>query len=403
MANATARTEEGVPSQPQDVSAKFDKGGIVITVSWKDPKDHNGIIIMYSVYFEGKRGYDPSFTDNHQIVSGSSSRSTEIGVARLKPGTEYSIYVKARTVKGYGAESVRLRLKTLSKRPPRPKPPQVVEHDVTTTTITISLSPSSDHNGEIIRHEIIVEMLGTARARRETTALPKNIYGYEEAQTNGDRFYIAAMFEKRKPPAEFVLGNGKTYGDYKNVPLKPGTRYNVYVRGVTERDGKWLYGEPAAISQLETVAGGWSEWNSWRVCSKPVGGIQTRERECNISEPAYGGKHCYGTRVLLRECNNTSSCNQAFPLRFKTAKNPSVGRMEIYTNNSWEKLCTSQWDEGDLNSTCMAMGYYNNGVYVNDTWYAKRGNASKKSSYHNCTIPTTCEKNLAKKQQFCKV
>ena len=80
-------------------------------------------------------------------------------------------------------------------------------------------------------------MLRTARARRETTALPKNIYGYEEAQTNGDRFYIAAMFEKRKLPAEFVLGNGKTYGYYKNVPLKPGTRYNVYVRGVTERDG----------------------------------------------------------------------------------------------------------------------------------------------------------------------
>ncbi|XP_022804800.1 receptor-type tyrosine-protein phosphatase epsilon-like isoform X2 [Stylophora pistillata] len=252
MANATARTEEGVPSQPQDVSAKLDKGGTSITVSWKDPKDHNGIITMYTVYFAGKRGYDPSFTDNHEIVLRNSSRSTEIGVEKLKPGTEYSIYVKARTVKGYGAESDRVERKTPSKRPPRPKPPQVVEVDVTTTTITISLSPSSDHNGEIIRHEIIVEMLGTARARRETTALPKNIYGYEEAQTYGDRFYIAAMFEKRKLPAEFVLGNGKTYGDYKNVPLKPGTRYNVYVRGVTERDGKWLYGEPAAISQLET-------------------------------------------------------------------------------------------------------------------------------------------------------
>ena len=93
---------------------------------------------------------------------------------------------------------------------------------------------------------------------------------------------------------------------------------------------------------------------------------------------------------------------EAFPLRFKTEKNPSVGRMEIYTNNSWEKLCTSQWDEGDLKSTCMAMGYYNNGLYVNDTWYAKRGNVSKTSIYHNCTIPTTCEKNLAKKKQFCK-
>ncbi|PFX12207.1 Hemicentin-2 [Stylophora pistillata] len=77
--------------------------------------------------------------------------------------------------------------------------------------------------------------------------------------------------------------------------------------------------------------------------------------------------------------------------------------MEIYTNSSWQKLCTSQWDEADLNLTCMAMGYYNNGVYANDTWYAERGNASKKSDYHNCTTPTTCQKSLAKKHQFCKV
>ncbi|XP_022809918.1 scavenger receptor cysteine-rich domain superfamily protein-like [Stylophora pistillata] len=117
----------------------------------------------------------------------------------------------------------------------------------------------------------------------------------------------------------------------------------------------------------------------------------------------YGGKQCTGNRALLRECSNTSSCLEGFPLRFKTENNPSVGRMEIYANNSWQKLCTSQWNEADLNSTCMAMGYYNNGVYVNDTWYAERVNASKTSINHNCTIPTTCEKNLTKKQQFCKV
>ena len=68
------------------------------------------------MYFEGKRAYDPSFTDNHEIVLRNSSRSTEIGVEKLKPGTEYSIYVKASTVKGYGAESDRVERKTPSKR-----------------------------------------------------------------------------------------------------------------------------------------------------------------------------------------------------------------------------------------------------------------------------------------------
>ena len=58
------------------------------------------------------------------------------------------------------------------------------------------------------------------------------------------------------------------------------------------------------------VDGGWSEWNSWSICSKPFGGIQTRNRECTNPEPAYGGKHCDGIRALLRECSNMSSCHE---------------------------------------------------------------------------------------------
>ena len=91
---------------------------------------------------------------------------------------------------------------------------------------------------------------------------------------------------------------------------------------------------------------------------------------------------------------------EEFPLRFETEKNPSVGTMKIFSNNSWQKLCTSQWDEADENSTCMAMGYYNNGA--NDTWYAERGNATEMSTHYNCTIPTRCQNDLEKKQQFCK-
>ena len=91
---------------------------------------------------------------------------------------------------------------------------------------------------------------------------------------------------------------------------------------------------------------------------------------------------------------------EEFPLRFETEKNPSVGTMKIFSNSSWKKLCTSQWDEADENSTCMAMGYYNNGA--NDTWYAERGSATEMSTHYNCTIPTRCQSDLEKKQQFCK-
>ena len=48
------------------------------------------------------------------------------------------------------------------------------------------------------------------------------------------------------------------------------------------------------------------------------------------------------------------------------------------------------------------MGYYDNGVFANYTWYAERGNASEISTDNNCTIPTRCQNNLEKKQQICK-
>ena len=41
-----------VPSQPRDVTTKLDKGGISVT--WKDPQDHNGIITKYSVSYAAK-------------------------------------------------------------------------------------------------------------------------------------------------------------------------------------------------------------------------------------------------------------------------------------------------------------------------------------------------------------
>ena len=41
-----------VPSQPRDVTAKLDKDEISVT--WKDPQDHNGIITKYSVSYAAK-------------------------------------------------------------------------------------------------------------------------------------------------------------------------------------------------------------------------------------------------------------------------------------------------------------------------------------------------------------
>ena len=71
--------------------------------------------------------------------------------------------------------------------------------------------------------------------------MPDNILGYKEAMANGDRYYIAARFERDKEqvPRKFVVGDGEIYGDYLNAPLEPSCKkvYKAYVRAATEVNG----------------------------------------------------------------------------------------------------------------------------------------------------------------------
>ena len=57
--------------------------------------------------------------------------------------------------------------------------------------------------------------------------------------------------------------------------------------------------------------------------------------------------------------------SSAFPLHFKSGEIPSQGKMEIYKNGSWQKLCTRSWDRDEENLTCKAMGYSNDVGYAN--------------------------------------
>lgn len=103
-------------------------------------------------------------------------------------------------------------------------------------------------------HQVVVEKLGKV-IKRSTKSLGDNIFGYEEAKENGDKLYVAARFDRGKitNQADFVLGDGKTYGGYENVPLEPETNYRVYVRGITENNGTLIYGD-AAATILPTTA-----------------------------------------------------------------------------------------------------------------------------------------------------
>ena len=107
-------------------------------------------------------------------------------------------------------------------------------------------------------------------------------------------------------------------------------------------------------------------------------------------------------------------------MRFETEEIPSLGTMQTYKNNTWEKLCTASWDDAEDNLTCMAMGYFNNAY--NGTWYknttasnttvlnttVSNGKVSNKIAlnttvHHNCTALTQkCVNNSNEKLQSCE-
>lgn len=77
--------------------------------------------------------------------------------------------------------------------------------------------------------------------------------------------------------------------------------------------------------------------------------------------------------------------------------------MEIYKNNTWQKLCTRSWDKDEENLTCKAIGYSNNGVYDNATWHTDNNNKTSNASIHyNCTTLTKCDNNSDNEVQLCK-
>ena len=78
--------------------------------------------------------------------------------------------------------------------------------------------------------------------------------------------------------------------------------------------------------------------------------------------------------------------------------------MEIYRNNTWQRLCTNGWDKVEENLTCMAMGYHQTAFYENCSFHeTKNKDTTNTYMYYNCTKLTNCEEKLESKCSSAKV
>ncbi|XP_068719116.1 insulin-like peptide receptor [Montipora capricornis] len=250
LLNAT--TFEDLPGKPTEVKATLDDGNINVT--WEEPIDPNGIILKYQIYCVGKREYDGAFQSNLEIPTTEDVRFNVIKKADLIPGTEFTVYITAFTSKGEGSQSEHMVVNKPAVAPPPPTEPHVNKEATTSHTITITIQPANDTNGKVIFHQVIVKIPAKV-TKREIPIIPDDVTNYKEVTRKVEKLYIAARLSRDalNTSKVFVLGDGKTYGGYENVQLEPGTRYKVYIRGVTQSNARFLYGLPTEISLPPTL------------------------------------------------------------------------------------------------------------------------------------------------------
>ncbi|KAL5477471.1 hypothetical protein EMCRGX_G024272 [Ephydatia muelleri] len=138
----TVSTLETVPSAPLDLRTQ-DVTCDVITVTWEPPQSPNGRLTGYEVSYTPKGGH-PTVVDVQNI--------TTWVLAGLKSSTTYTISVRARTVAGFGDDSVPLTVSTLESVLTFPL--NVRTHDVTSTSINVIWEPLQSPNEKMIEYEI---------------------------------------------------------------------------------------------------------------------------------------------------------------------------------------------------------------------------------------------------------
>nr|XP_018903286.1 PREDICTED: tyrosine-protein phosphatase Lar isoform X3 [Bemisia tabaci] len=141
------KTQQGVPSQPQDLNYT-DTGETSVTLSWTKPSHSEGNIISYELYWN-----DTYSNEKHhrRILNASALTYT---LTNLYPNTLYYIWLAARSQRGEGATTPPIAVRTKEYVPGAP--PQNVSGEATgPTSIRVSWEPPPvDRTGRIVYYKL---------------------------------------------------------------------------------------------------------------------------------------------------------------------------------------------------------------------------------------------------------
>lgn len=219
LSNAVIDTGWMVPGPPASLEL-FNATDTSVQAVWTPPVALNDVFTDYVVVANSVNTYyTTSQLEPRQWMFPNST--LKAGLPDLHPGTLYNISV-ATYFRGVTGVKISHTVWTQIGEPEEPEVPRIVKRDK--GQIMIQLSPMVNENGPITAYRIVVVYgVGQGEFRKDM------LKSFHEAQSEGIPYYITAELNPQELRDEFVVGDGRTYGNYYNPPLPLDSNIHVTV------------------------------------------------------------------------------------------------------------------------------------------------------------------------------
>ena len=177
-----------------------------------------------------------------------SSTILQYTACKLHPAVQYRFKVSASSRASYGPAATLEVWTEIGTPPPPPKP---TVRNITATHVTVVLQPIVPATGPVSAYFVIIGYIEDLRKRRRRSLQGDPI---DVLKVPG---YTAAMFERTEltKARQFIIGDNKTYGGYRNRPLSKESDYDLYFMATSSLDGitKLSYAQTEITTNLQVV------------------------------------------------------------------------------------------------------------------------------------------------------
>ncbi|KAL4218944.1 hypothetical protein ACF0H5_021531 [Mactra antiquata] len=222
-------TKQSTPRPPTNVTSDLSfRNETCIKLIWNSPDNTNGTILNYKIIYKEQGTNQPK-------ESITTTTSTAL-ICNLKSGYIYEFSIVSINDMGESKEAI-VSLSVEQPDPPSPPIPDIL--NTTSETIGVALDPVLNVRNNAYQYGYVLSIDDvTRRSKRATSTSNTSCPGINEIPGKVIRNFTHTDMLHR---ISFVIGDGKTYGSYKNEPLTENHFYDIYFLIFSYFDGVCKY------------------------------------------------------------------------------------------------------------------------------------------------------------------